>query len=69
MFHFRLDRLFGSKVSLGSTVRKVAADQILMAPPLTLVIVILAGVAQGKTRLEELRGKVDEEYVEVMLNR
>ena len=40
-----------------------------MAPPLTLVIVVLAGLAQGKTRIQELTEKVDEEYVEVMLNR
>ena len=68
-FHTRLDRWFGSQVSFASTARKVAADQILMAPPLTLVIVVLAGLAQGKTRLQELTEKVDEEYVEVMLNR
>ena len=61
--------MFGSQVSFASTARKVAADQILMAPPLTLVIVVLAGLAQGKTRIQELREKVDEEYVEVMLNR
>lgn len=69
LWYPRLDRWFGSQVSFASTARKVAADQILMAPPLTLVIVVLAGLAQGKTRIQELTEKVDEEYVEVMLNR
>ena len=61
--------MYGSRIGFVTTVKKVAADQIVMAPFLTFGIIILGGLAQGKSRLGDLKDKIDDEYVEVMLNR
>ena len=60
--------MFGTSVALVPTLKKVATDQIVMAPFMSLGIINLVGISQGKRTIEELREKLSLEYVEVLLN-
>ena len=60
--------MFGTSVALVPTLKKVATDQLVMAPFMSLGIINLVGISQGKRTIEELREKLSLEYVEVLLN-
>ena len=63
-----MERTFGSSISLATTVKKVATDQLVMAPFMSFGIINLVGAAQGKRQLEEFKEKLKQEYIEVLLN-
>jgi len=67
-WYLRLEKMFGVSVALVPTLKKVATDQIVMAPFMSLGIINLVGISQGKRTIEELREKLSLEYVEVLLN-
>jgi len=68
VWYVRLERTFGSSISLATTLKKVATDQLVMAPFMSFGIINLVGASQGKRRLEEFKEKLNQEYVEVLLN-
>ena len=64
----RLEAMFGSSVGLASTLKKVATDQLVMAPFMSFGIINLVAFSQGKRKIEDFRSQLEEQYVEVLIN-
>ena len=60
--------MFGSSVGLASTLKKVATDQLVMAPFMSFGIINLVAFSQGKRKIEDFRAQLEEQYVEVLIN-
>ena len=67
-WYLRLEGMFGTGVTAGTTLKKVATDQICAAPTLSFCIINLVGLSQGKTTYEALKLKLQSEYVDVVIN-
>merc|ERR1719206_1696852 len=48
VWYVRLEKMFGASVSLVPTLKKVATDQLVMAPFMSFGIINLVGISQGK---------------------
>ena len=60
--------MFGTSVGLASTLKKVATDQLVMAPFMSFGIINLVAFSQGKRKIEDFRAQLEEQYVEVLIN-
>jgi len=67
-WYIRLEAMFGSSVGLASTLKKVATDQLVMAPFMSFGIINLVAFSQGKRKIEDFRAQLEEQYVEVLIN-